>query len=72
MTVGEIIEQFKNEYPYICPKCKGKGKIWYEAEENYAMGGFHNESRHIKCDLCNGHGRTKKEYKPIYKIIRYE
>lgn len=72
MTVGEIIKQFKEERPYICPKCKGRGEIWHKKEEDYGWARFYDEGRYIECDICNGHGRTKEEYKPQYELIGYE
>ena len=43
----------------------------YKEDENYDMGGYHFQG-YIKCDICQGYGRTKKEMKPIYKLIGYE
>lgn len=67
MTVGEIIDQFKKDYPYVCPKCKGRGEVWIEDFE-----GYYDVSHYIECNICKGHGRTKKEYKPKYELIGYE
>lgn len=32
MTIGELITKLKEDKPYICPKCKGKGEIWIEEQ----------------------------------------
>lgn len=72
MTIGELITKLKEDRPYVCPKCKGKGEIWIEEQENYAMGGSHPKSHWSECDICNGYGRTKNEIKPIYKLAGYE
>lgn len=72
MTVGELIEQLKNERPFSCPKCGGSGKLFQEAEINYDMGGYHGKDGYAKCDICDGYGRTKKEFKPVYKVVDYK
>lgn len=72
MTVGELVKQLKEERPYICPKCNGTGSIYIPAEENYCMGGYHNESSYKECDICNGYGRTEKKYVPEYKVTGYK
>lgn len=68
LTVKEIKDIIKREYPYICPKCKGKGKIYVPD----CFGDGRTGNYYIPCKLCNGYGRTKEEKKPIYKIIGYE
>lgn len=70
MTIGDLINQILEEYPYICPKCKGRGQV-YKEDENYDVGGYHFQG-YIECDICQGYGRTKKEMKPKYKLIGYE
>lgn len=72
MTVGEIIDQFKKERPYVCPKCDGSGMMWKEAKTNYDLAGCHEESKYVECDICEGHGRTKKKYVPVYELIDYK
>lgn len=72
MTVGEIIDQFKKERPYVCPKCNGSGKILHEPEENFEMGGWHDNATYSQCDICDGHGRTKKKFVPVYKLVDYK
>lgn len=71
MTIGELIKQIKNEYKYICPKCKGSGKIYHIPDENFDLAGPHPEPGYIECSLCNGYGRTKEKYEPLIKIVDY-
>lgn len=70
MTIKELKEIINRAYPFICPKCKGKGLI-YKEDTNYDVGGSH-VSGWIECDICQGYGRTQKQKKPICKIIGYE
>lgn len=77
VKMSEIIEGFNR--PHKCPKCDGKGgeMIRYNG---YPSGlpdsGFAEEWKHkfIPCDICEGHGYTKKLMKPIKKteIIGYQ
>lgn len=32
ITIKELKEFIKKKYPYVCPKCEGKGKIWIPDE----------------------------------------
>lgn len=53
---------------FVCPKCKGKGEIYIED----CFGDSRTGNYFIKCDLCNGQGRTKEKYKEITQIVGYE
>lgn len=65
--------------PHECPKCKGDGvlQIRYNAYPNGLPDSGWVEDWKIKtidCDVCEGHGYTKKEMKPIVKteVLGYE
>ncbi len=66
-TVGEIKDKIKSEYPYECPKCKGKGQVYIED----CFGDGRTGNYWIKCNICNGYGRTHNLYTPKYVIDRY-
>lgn len=67
-TLKEALEKEQGDYIYVCPKCAGKGII---KEKKYIDRGYYNEEiiGKIKCDLCNGIGYTREEYKIKYKKI---
>jgi DnaJ-class molecular chaperone len=77
VKISEAIKSYGR--PYTCPKCNGDGvkKVTYNA---YPSGlpdsGWVEDirTRDIGCDLCEGHGYTEKELKPIIKkeIVGYE
>ena len=68
ITIKELKEFIKKKYPYTCPKCKGKGKVWIPDE----FGDGRTGNYFTECDICNGYGRTEKEMKPKYQVIGYE
>ncbi len=70
ITIKELKNFIKKKYPYICPKCNGKGRM-YKQDDNYTLGGYHYGG-YIDCDICGGYGRTEKEMKPKYQVIGYE
>ena len=83
-------KKHENAGLFECPKCKGIGRIngkpVYESrydEEATAWGGQFASPvykkvvvgyEQITCDLCNGHGWTKEEKKPVMesRVIGWE
>lgn len=66
MTLKEVKSKIL-ETSYICPKCKGKGQIYIED----GFGDGRTGDYYINCDLCNGEGRTKEEYKEKKVTVGY-
>lgn len=61
-TLKQVLITMQGDKYYMCPKCKGKGEV-----EHLIRGihGYTNDKiTFIKCDLCNGDGYTRKQYKP--------
>lgn len=56
-TLGEILDIYLKNLPFICPKCNGNGRIRAVSD-----GGEEKE-----CDLCNGEGYTK--YRMVPKMV---
>lgn len=64
LKISEILEILNR--PFICPKCKGTGierKLIYQGNWGYSDDVYEN----IDCDVCDGHGYTTKEKKPVIK-----
>lgn len=76
----ECLKKFKNKAAgrkYKCPKCKGTGL--YEFRYNAYPSGLPDsdwaedwKTGTTKCDLCDGHGATEKEYIPEYEVVGYK
>lgn len=83
-TLNEVLHKVmqSSEYrflPYECPKCHGQGYLVKEYN-SYPTGlpdsgcVYEPAYDYSVCELCNGKGYTKEEYKPKTetKIIGYE
>lgn len=71
ITLNRILLIVSGGRKYKCPKCNGKGKITVEYN-GYPKGlpdsGWVYEAafKDIECDICEGEGYTREEYKPKY------
>ncbi|PFT50860.1 MULTISPECIES: hypothetical protein [Bacillus cereus group] len=75
--LSEIIKM--QDRPYECPKCKGEGSLQakYDAyPKGLPDSGWAQDikTKIVECEICQGHGYTKKQMRPIVKteILGYE
>lgn len=69
VTISELIFKFKEDKPYMCPKCKviGIQEVTYNAYPSGLPDSgwvYEPKTKTVDCDLCNGEGYTSVKYKP--------
>lgn len=74
-TLGQLLEYYKGDKIYKCPKCEGKGVLLVEFKPSY-MGfippiNWTPSMKEIDCDLCNGEGYTSEEYEAVNGVVDY-
>lgn len=70
IKISEIVKLL--DRPYKCPKCNGEGgeqKRYNAYPSGLPDSGWVEEwkFKYVQCDLCEGHGYTKRELKPVTK-----
>lgn len=77
ITLGELLDKLQKGRKYKCPNCDGNGIVSACVDPGHPnMDELHRPAKFEMqdCDLCEGHGYTKKRKRPIVKtqIIGYE
>ena len=71
IPVSQVIEKLKRDRKFVCPKCKGKGRIQVIVDSGHPnMDKLHRSPTYgaEDCDLCQRYGYTETLKKLIVRV----